>query len=141
MKANKILVPVNGSRADEEALNLAISLARRHKTRVYVVYVIEVNRTLPLDATVEPEIRRGEGLLEWAEKFADDIDYEVETELLQGREAGPTVVDEAIERGVDIIIMGIPYKKRFGEFDLGRTTPYLLKHAPCRVWICRETLC
>lgn len=43
-------------------------------------------------------------------------------------------------RAVDII-MGIPYKKRFGEFDLGRTTPYLLKHAPCHVWICRETLC
>ncbi len=34
--------------------------------------------------------------------------------------------------------MGVTYRKRFGEFYLGQTTPYVLKNAPCRVWVARE---
>jgi len=33
--------------------------------------------------------------------------------------------------------MGIGYKRKFGEFDLGHTAPYVLKNAPCRVWLAR----
>jgi hypothetical protein len=33
--------------------------------------------------------------------------------------------------------MGIGYKRKFGEFDLGHTAPYVLKNAPCRVWVAR----
>jgi nucleotide-binding universal stress UspA family protein len=47
------------------------------------------------------------------------------------------VVDEARERSADLIVIGLTYKKRFGEFDLGKTTPYVLKNAHCRVWVCR----
>ena len=68
------------------------------------------------------------------------MDCEVLTELLQAREAGPAIVDEAVERGIDLIIMAISYKKPFGEFDLGSTVPYVLKNAPCRVLIWREAI-
>ncbi|MDO8670998.1 MAG: universal stress protein [Dehalococcoidia bacterium] len=50
------------------------------------------------------------------------------------------MVDEAVERGVDLVIVGVTYKKRFGEFNLGKVTPYVLKNAPCRVWLCREPI-
>jgi nucleotide-binding universal stress UspA family protein len=50
---------------------------------------------------------------------------------------GTAIVDEALEREVDLIVMGISYKRKFGEFDLGHTAPYVLKNAPCRVWIAR----
>jgi hypothetical protein len=33
--------------------------------------------------------------------------------------------------------MGIGYKRKFGEFDMGHTAPYVLKNAPCRVWLAR----
>jgi hypothetical protein len=46
-------------------------------------------------------------------------------------------VDEALEREVDLIVMGIGYKRKFGEFDMGRTAPYVMKNAPCRVWLAR----
>jgi Universal stress protein family len=46
-------------------------------------------------------------------------------------------VDEALEREVDLIVMGIGYKRKFGEFDMGHTAPYVLKNAPCRVWLAR----
>jgi hypothetical protein len=49
-------------------------------------------------------------------------------------------VEEAIEAGADLILLGVPYRRKFGEFDLGKTVPYVLKHAPCEVWICREPI-
>jgi nucleotide-binding universal stress UspA family protein len=50
---------------------------------------------------------------------------------------GTAIVDEALEREVDLIVMGIGYKRKFGEFDMGHTAPYVLKNAPCRVWLAR----
>jgi len=133
MEFHRILVPVIGTEADEEAIKLACRLAKKDKGKVCAVYVITVKRALPLDAEIESEIRKAEGILDHVGSIAEEQDYEVETDLLQAREAGPTIIDEAVERGVDLILMGIKYKRRFGQFSLGDTVPYVLKNAPCRV--------
>jgi nucleotide-binding universal stress UspA family protein len=133
-----ILVPTDGSGASMWAVSLACGIAKKNKGKVYVVHVIEVKRSLPLDAELEPEASEGEKILLQAEKVGDDLDFEVEGELLQAREAGHAVVDEAIERGVDGIIVGVEYKRPFGEFQLGRLPQYVLRNAPCLVWICRQ---
>jgi len=138
MEVKRVLVPINGSEVDEEAVKLACRLAKKTKGKVYVTYVIQVDRSLPLDAEIEQEIRNGEEVLDKAERIAEDQDYEVRTDLLQAREIGPAVVDEAIERGVDLIILGLSYKKKFGEFSLGSTVPYVLRNAPSWVIVCRE---
>jgi nucleotide-binding universal stress UspA family protein len=137
---SQILVPVNGSPTDDEAIRLASITAKRYKARVLAIYVIEVKRTLPLDAEIQPEIEKGELVLDHAERVAEENDAEIQTELLQSREVGPAIVEEAIERNVDVIIMGLPYKRRFGEFSLGTTALYVLKNAPCRVWVLREPM-
>lgn len=138
MGIKKVLVPISGSKTDEEAVNLACAIAKRNKATIYAIYVIEVKRTLPLDAEIASESVKGEGVLARIELVAEEQDYEVETELLQAREAGQAIVDEAVERKVDLIIMGVDYKRRFGEFTLGATAPYVLRNAPCKVWLCRE---
>ncbi len=133
MEFHKILVPVIGTEADEEAIRVACRLAKKDKGKVCAVYVIIIKRSLPLDAEIESEIRKAEGILDHVGSIAEEQDYEVETDLLQAREAGPTIIDEAVERGVDLILMGIKYKRRFGQFSLGDTVPYVLKNAPCHV--------
>ena len=133
MEFPRILIPVAGTEADEEAIRLACRLAKRNKGKIWAVCVIAVERTLPLDAEIEPEVRKAEGILDHAETIAEEEDYELETDLLQAREVGPTIVDEAVERGVDLILMGVKYKTRFGQFSLGSVVPYVLKNAPCRV--------
>lgn len=140
MEFTKFLVPVSGGKVDDEVIRLACTLARRRKGKVYVVHVIEVQRALPLDAEVGSEIQNGEKVLAHAETIADTLGCEVETDLLQAREVGPALVDEAVERGIGLIIMGINYKKRFGEFNLGNTVPYVLRNAPCRVLLWREPI-
>jgi nucleotide-binding universal stress UspA family protein len=140
MRLERILVAVNGMDADVEAVKLGCDLAKKYKAKVYVVYVIEVKRSLPLDAVIEQEVEKAEKALTRAEEIAADRDYEVETDLIQAREVGPAIVDEAMEREVDLVLIGVTYKKRFGVFSLGRVIPYVLEEAPCRVLLCREPI-
>ena len=140
MEAKKILVPISGNSADEEAIKLACRLGEKWKAKVYVVYIIEVERSLPLDAPVESEVEEAEEILTHAEDVAADIGYDIETDLLKAREAGPGIVDEAMERGVDLIVMAIGYRKHLGEFDLGETVPYVLREAPCQILLYREPI-
>jgi nucleotide-binding universal stress UspA family protein len=137
IRASRILVPVNGNPTDDEAVALACEVARRGKGSVYAIYVIEVKRTLPLDVDLPPEAAKGDSVLARAEHVADELNVDLETEILQARDVGTAIVDEALERDIDLIVMGIGYKRKFGEFDLGHTAPYVLKNAPCRVWLAR----
>ncbi|MFC1926360.1 universal stress protein [Chloroflexota bacterium] len=136
----KVLVTVGGTSVDDEALKLACKLIKGEKGKVYVTYVIQVDRTLPLEAEVEAEIKRGEEVLNQAEMLIEDQDCEAETDLLQARDVGAAVVDEAVERGIDLIMVGRSYKKEFGEFSLGKIVPYVLKNAPCWVMIFQEPM-
>lgn len=141
MDNKRILVPVNGEKADDEAIILACNLAKKNKARVHVIYVIEVERALPLEAPMVSQQRRAEEILAHSERVAEEeADYQVDTGLLQAREAGPAIVDEAVNRGIDLIVMGFSYKKRFGQFSLGGTMPYVLRSAPCRVIVSREPI-
>lgn len=150
-------MPVDGTEASIEAVALACATAKRNKGKVYVVYVIEVPRSLPLDADLSAEVAVGEEILELAERRAQMEDFQVKGELLQARDAGHAIVDEAIERNVDGIILAVPAPKRPvgeggfawprggkpspsrppGEFKLGHIAQYVLENAPCQVWLLR----
>jgi len=154
-RVKEILVPVDGSEASMEAVSLACATAKRNKGKVHVVYVVEVHRSLPLDADMGADARKGEEILDRAERLAEEADFEVEGQLLQARDASHAIVDEAIERGVDAIILATGYKRRLaaggvfawprggkpsrlpGEFRLGRVCQYVLENAPCEVWLIR----
>mgnify|MGYP001097665112 CR=1 FL=1 len=140
MEFHKILISVTGTEVDDEAMRLACRLAKKNKAKIWAFYVITVKRSLPLDAEIESEIRKAESVLDRAQSVADEEDYKVETDVLQAREAGPAIIDEAVERGVDLILMGVPYKRRFGQFSLGTVVPYVLTNAPCRVILYHEGL-
>lgn len=138
MKFFKILVPVSGGEADKEAIELACIMAKEARGTINAVYVIRVKRSLPLDAEIDSEVQKAEEVLGWAEEIADKQVYKIETNLLQTREVGPAIIDEAMEHSADLIIMGMGYRKRFGQFDPGDTVSYVLKNAPCRVLLLRQ---
>ena len=131
----KILVPVIGSQVDEEVIRLACRLARQDKSEIHALHIITVKRDLPLDAEIEPEIQKAEGILEHIETIAEKEKYKVDTDLLQARQVEQGIVDEASKQGFDLILIGLGYKRRFGEFSLGDVVPYVLKNAPCPVII------
>jgi nucleotide-binding universal stress UspA family protein len=104
---------------------------------VHVVHVIEVRRALPLDADLSSEAQRGEQILTQAEATARRQDFEVEGDLLQARDAGHAIVDEAIERQADAIVIGVPFRRPFGDFELGRVPSHVLRNAQCEVVLLR----
>ena len=123
MEFKKILVPVIGTEADDEAIRLACRLAKKDKGKIWAVYVVTVKRALPLDADIESEIIKAEEILDHAQSTAEEQDFEIETDILQAREAGPTIIEEAMEREVDLILVGVGYKRRFGQISLGSAVP------------------
>ena len=133
MEFYKILVPVAGSDTDIETIRLACRFARREKAKLLVVHVIPIAHSLPLDIELTEEIKKAEGILGRAEKIALERGCEIETDLLQARNVGPSIVDEAVERQRDLIVMGLAYKRQFGQYSLGDVIPYVLKNAPCPV--------
>ncbi|HAC45193.1 MAG TPA: hypothetical protein DCF65_03900 [Chloroflexi bacterium] len=136
--AKKVLVAVGGQSIDTETVRLACRMTDPAGGRLYGVHIIEVIRALPLGAVLDDVVERGEKILDEVEQLASESGLPVETELVQARDTGPALVDEAVEWGADLIVMGLPYKRRFGEFNLGKTVPYVLKNATCRVMLFRE---
>lgn len=133
-----ILVPVHDGPTAEEAVRLGCRLARRGRASVHVVSILEVKRSLPLGNRDEEAVAGVEGLLDRAEQIGAQLEVRMDTELLQAREAGPAIVEEITTKAIDLLVLGLPYRQRYGEFYMGKTAPFLLRHAPCRTLIFRE---
>jgi len=137
MDIGKVLVPVSGNHVDAEVIRMACDLAEDSGASVYAVYVIEVERSLPLDASLEQESARAEEILGKVQAVAKEVGHDIDTGLLQAREAGPAIVHEAIQGRADLIVMGVGYRRRLGVFDIGDTISHVLRDAPCHVVLYR----
>jgi nucleotide-binding universal stress UspA family protein len=122
-------------------VRLTTDLARATHSELVGVHVVEIGWSMPLDADVAARSEEAQQILDHAELEAEQLKAKLEPVLLQAREVGAALVDEATERGADLLVLGLPYRKRFGgDFAIGRTIPYVLKHAPCEVWVVREPI-
>ncbi len=137
----RAVVALSGGRTDRPIVALAAGAARLGHAELVGVHVVEIDWTLPLDADVAGRSEDAQRVLDIAEATAEASHYRLETVLLQARDVGAAIVDEASERGADMIICGLPFQRRFGgDFAIGRTIPYVLKNAPCAVWVIREAM-
>jgi nucleotide-binding universal stress UspA family protein len=138
MQPKRVLVALAGTSADPDMLRLVASIAKPAKAEVIGIHVIEVRWNLPLDAVLEPELDRGEELLASAKKVASQAGFELDTELLQARDAAAAIVDTAVERKVDLIVVAMPYRKRMGRVYVGKTVENVYLNAPCAVLAYRQ---
>jgi nucleotide-binding universal stress UspA family protein len=134
-----VLVPVSGGKSDAHALKIVSRLIEPRDAEVTAVYVIEVAQSLPLDAELPDEIDRGEKALETAEGVAKSFcgskcDF-FTTDLLQARSAGAAIVDEAIDRHCDLIVMTAKCCSVHGKRNVSETVSYVLKNASCEVML------
>ncbi|HET9457247.1 MAG TPA: universal stress protein [Candidatus Limnocylindrales bacterium] len=138
---SRAVIALNGGPSDARIVSLASSLARSSAVELIAVHVVEIDWTLPLDADVAGNSEEAQRILDIAEAAAESSKARLETVLLQARDVGAALVDEASEREADLLVVGLPYRKRFGgDFAIGRTIPYVLKNAPCAVWVVREPI-
>ena len=137
----RAVVALSGARTDRQIVTLAADIARAGRAEIVGVHVVEIDWTLPLDADVAGHDESAQRVLDIAEATAEAAHYQMETVLLQARDVGAAIVDEATERAADVVICGLPFRRRFGgDFAVGPTIPYILKNSPCAVWIIREAM-
>ena len=137
----RAVVALNGGSSDPRIVRLAAGVARQWKADLVAVHVVEIDWTQPLDADIAGRSEDVQRVLDLAEETAEDCQYKIEPVLLQARDVGAALVDEATEQRADMLILGLPYRKRFGgDFAIGSTIPYVLKNAPCAVWVVREPI-
>ena len=139
---HRIVIPVSGGSEDDRAIDLVGELAQRHPTNITLVYVVEVQQAMPLDAELPDAVARGEKVLARAEQLTKQrlptsVDL-IGTDLLQARSAGAAIVDEAIEQNADVILMATSIGIKYGKQATGEASSYVIKNAPCDVIIIRS---
>jgi nucleotide-binding universal stress UspA family protein len=137
----RAMLGLSGGPTDGVVVNLGCQLAKAVGGELICVHVVEVDWTHDLSEDVASGNERASSILDLAEGIADQYRLKIQTSLLQARDIGAALVDEAIESGVDAILVGLPYRKRFGgDFALGTVVPYILQNAPCEVILLREAV-
>jgi basic amino acid/polyamine antiporter, APA family len=138
LEFRNILVPIAPGYASEEAMDLACRLAAERRAAIVAVSVVEVPLELPLDAYLPDEVQAANEALDEAGAIAESYGVRVIPRIVRARKAGRAIVDEAIRRGSEIIVMGGPRRVRLraGRRQIfGDSVDFVLKHAPCRVMV------
>ena len=137
-RGSSVLVSVTGSSLDQGVVRLGCELLESRRSTLYILYVIEVPRSLPVDSEITAATHRAERVLGEMELVAGSYNCGLETQLIQARKTGVAVVRQAVDKNVDAIVMGASVTESYGLFSLGEHIPYVLRHAPCRVILSRD---
>jgi basic amino acid/polyamine antiporter, APA family len=148
-----ILVPVFGTKLDDDIVSTAGRLADaeveegERPPRLDVIYVAEVPLTVPLDSPLPKDVQeQAARALERAREVGGEYEnVEVTTKLIPARSLGSGIVQEARDKGAEVIVMGgePPTRVRGGAIlggiggarpdEIGEVTEYVLRKAPSRV--------
>ncbi|MBE3558685.1 MAG: universal stress protein [Ktedonobacteraceae bacterium] len=133
-----IAVVIAGDKLDANLVYLGCQMAKGARRKVHLVHVIEVPRSLPLKAVLTEESERADRLLGSAMHIAERVGCEAVAEVVQARDAGPAIVDEARDHRCALLLIGLVRHSKSPQVDLGKTVPYVLANAPCRVWLVQD---
>ncbi|MDP8904131.1 MAG: universal stress protein [Chloroflexota bacterium] len=136
---SKAILGLSGGPTDALVVHLGCQLAKPGGAELISVHVVEVDWRHELSEDIASGNERAAAVLDMADGICARYRVRSQTSLLQARDVGAALVDEAIEMGADAIVVGLPYRKRFGgDFAMGTTVPYVLHNAPCQVIVLRE---
>lgn len=141
MSLHKVALALNGGPTDELVVSVGCQLVRHTQAELVAIHVIEVDWSHELSDELTDENVAASAVLDLAEGIAERFKTRLTGDLVQAREVAAALVDESIELGADLIILGLPYRKRFGgDFEIGETIPYVFENAPCEVVVVREPM-
>lgn len=131
----RILVPMKIGIIGEEVLGTALRLAEEQRCAVLALHVIRVPLDQHLDADLRDADEQAEASLVEAKLLAAEQGIPIEVEIVRSRSIGETVVHEAGEHDVDLIVMGSAPRWRRQSRFFSPTVDYVLRKAPCEVMV------
>jgi len=133
----RILVPTIGNVFAGREVELACRLGQEQKAEILLAYLLEVPRTLPLDASMPEEETKAREALELARTIVDLHGLPSTMELLRARVAGEKIAQTAHEKEVDMIVVGMRPGMGLAHEAFVRTVDVLMRKAPCELLIDR----
>ena len=131
-----IVVPVIRSAESEEALVAAARLAAERGATIAVVTVIEVPMELPLHARLPEEEAEANELLDESRAIVESYGVRAVARLVRSRSAGAAIVEDAIRRNAELVVLGSPRRRPRRRAPIfGKTVEYVLRTSPCRVLV------
>ena len=134
---DSILVPTDGSREVERALEHAFDLANRHNATIRALYVINAASYggLQLETALEgiADALHGEGKA--AVNRVDELAPETVTVETEVRKGAPSqvIVDEAETTACDLVVMGTHGRGGIDRLLLGSVTERVVRRSPVPV--------
>lgn len=135
--AGDIAIVVNGEKLDSNLVYLGCQMAKGARRKVHLVHVIEVPRSLPLKAVLTQESEHADQMLSSALNIAERIGSDAIAEVVQARDAGPAIVDEARDHNCALLLIGF-IRSGKSQSELSKTVSYVLANATCRVWLVQD---
>jgi nucleotide-binding universal stress UspA family protein len=119
----------------EHMMVLASRLARRQDAELRVIYIIEVPRTLPLDALTPLEDREAFDVLATAEAIAQRNGAHLVTETVHARNVSQAALEVAKREGASLLVIGAYKEGKYSGAPLGRDIEAIASNAKCDVII------
>jgi APA family basic amino acid/polyamine antiporter len=138
LEFRNILVPIAAGYPSDEAMDVACRLAAERRASIVAFTAIAIPLELPLDTYVPDEVREANEQLDEARAIGDSYGVRVIGRIARTRNIGRAIVDEAIRRRSEIIVMAGPRRVRLqrGRRQIfGDAVEFVLRHAPCRVMV------
>jgi APA family basic amino acid/polyamine antiporter len=138
LEFRSILVPIAPGYASDEAMDFACRLAAERRASIVAFTAIQVPLDQPLDAYLEDDVREANEQLDEARAIGDSYGVRVVGRIARTRNIGRAIVDEAVRRHSEIIVMAGPRRVRLqrGRRQIfGDAVDFVLRHAPCRVMV------
>jgi APA family basic amino acid/polyamine antiporter len=131
----RILVPMKIGLIGEEVLGTALRLAEERNCTVLALHVVRIPLDQALDAELVDADEQAAASLAEAKLLAAEQGIPIEVEIIRSRSIGETVVEQAGEHDVDLIVMGSAPRWRRQSRFFSPTVDFVLRKAPCEVMV------
>jgi basic amino acid/polyamine antiporter, APA family len=138
LEFRSILVPIAPGYPSDEAMDVACRLAAERRASIVALTAVEVPLDQPLDAYLPEEVLEANAQLDEARAIGESYGVRVIGRIARTRNIGRAIVDEAMRRGSEIIVMAGPRRVRLqgGRRQIfGDAVDFVLRHAQSRVMI------
>ena len=131
----RVLVPMKLGPIGEEMVATAVALGKERGAHVDALFVIVVPLDREIDAPLFDLEEQAAASLAEAVLLGEENGVHVEPVTVRSRSLGRAIVEQAVERGSDLIVVGSSPRWRRQSAFFSPTVDYLLRTAPCEVLV------
>ncbi len=112
------------------------------QTEMHVISVVSYVSEFLNEVVIEPDDvkKEMENAVRTAAKQLHKVAPSVHSHLIECDHIGDGIVIFTEEQDCDLVVMGNTSRSKLGQWLLGSVSRYVLRHAPCSVWITRNRM-